>query len=424
MSDIRVLCGWNELIWFYLRAFPLSEMDTTSEMQHLSLLNNSEINNIVTNTTHFVSAPEWAKYVELTYLGIVAVLGVPGNSLIIVVQAKTAVKTSTDYFILLMGVIELLCSGINAPVRMLITLETIWSTIASSSLCAVRGFVLYVVTMCSSLLLGAISLDRYIQTCHPLNSKYGPTMAKMICIIIGVIGVICGFPNLLLLHLGDTTRCRVYSNMYSFKSKWDIALAVLTMAILITICFAYSSISLHIRKRHRERINKRHFVDKLEASRSAMVSCWSCCKTNRTKVSPSTAETEEAVVSSVISQTHSGQLGTDVRPTDYSSNGDTCDTRQLSNIGTSIDGNTATMRRLVQEDRINRTTRIMFLITLVYMVLWLTTWIRIMSYTSLMGSAFITFSRSFYMISCLTNPLIFICMSSRFRQKANQLFTR
>ena len=318
-------------------------METTSEVSNLSLFDNSEINRNVTNKANQFT-PEWAIYVETAYLGFVVVLGVPANSLIILVQTKTAAKTSTDYFILLMGVIELLCSGVNAPLGMVLNFNGLWTKIASSQLCAVRMFVLYVVTTCSTCLLGAIAVDRYIQTCHPLNTIYGSTMAKKICALIGVFVVMCGSPNLLVITINDKMLCGTRSHFLSFKRTLDMALVVFTMVILIIICFAYSRIAMHIRKRQRQRMNKKSH----DTTTKPQILC--CSGIKRSQVAPQMADINDGVG---VSKSHSLPMSEGIKSTCDSFCENTSTKQQSYTSGPApSDDDTDIMRSLIKEKRV------------------------------------------------------------------------
>lgn len=377
------------------------------------------IGDITTDVDYFIP-PSWMIHIELSYLGIVSVFGVPVNILIILVQAKIVDKSSTDYFVLAMGILEAICTGINVPIRMMMSSDTVWRNIASPTLCGIRAFVLYIVTMSSAFLLAAIAMDRYIKTCHPFNRGYNPNSAKKINIIIGTVSVMCGIPNLPIYTLNEKNQCSFMQYAVRFKEIWDYAMACLTVVIFIVIALAYLSISLHIHKRHKRRVNKTAQSVTSEADRPA--GC--CCRFRRGKVFPTIGRTEKthnSQVATVFSrrrgtngnqpsiETDEGRSGISLQRTSFTEN--------MTNLET-----TSKQRRSLLATRINRTTKTMFLITLVYLLLWMTTWIRVFSFQSAIGSAVFVFSRSFYMIGCFSNPLIYICMSSRFREKAKQVF--
>lgn len=459
----------------------------------------------VTSDTDCFTSPMWTVYIELFYLGVVSVFGVPGNSFIILVQAKTKDKSSTDYFIMAMGIVELVCAGVNVPIRMLMSSDTVWRNIASPTLCAITAFVLYVVTMSSCFLLAAIAMDRYIRTCHPFNSRYNPCTAKTICIFICAVSLICGCPNLLIYTLNDCRQCKYTHEAERFKAVWDYAMAGLILVMFVIISFAYLNISIHICKKRQIHIDETLQMTQTETCQQAFAGS----RPRRIQVSP--AQIDRDIF-----------LNKDTRPTerqeDYKPS---ADFRKINHhLNKKKDGNqrlttlkksyqlpvnrkksdpsliearlynnyitqnekkstsptkakktnkplaavpknnqpvagipkrnqaqvqinkkrtgernkrVSILENLFQTDpnkrqrrptlshRIQRTTKTMFLITVVYILLWMTTWIRVFSVNSDTGSEIIIFARSFFLTGCFINPLIFICMSSRFREKAKQL---
>lgn len=389
-------------------------MENRSDLWYTSVQNTTVS---INSTENSFQRPVWPLYVELTYLGIVAVLGVPGNSLLVLVQARIVDKASTDYFVIAMAITDLVCAGFSAPIRMLITDNVVWEDIVSPTLCAIRAFVLYFVTMSSAFLLAAIAIDRYIHTCHPFYRKYGIHTAKKVCCCIGISGVVCGFPNLFISTVDDRLQCHFKPNSLRFKQLWDYAMTGLTMVTFIIIAFAYLNISVHIRLRHQRRMNKLLHAAPKDAEKST--SCWWL---KGTKVLPESGMSKESVPTGTTSLVDK-QLNTEQPSTELTKGSNSMQYTDTSG-NTSASNTMVGVRRLARESKINRTTRTMFVITMVYLLLWMTTWVRIVSKNSVTGSAFHTFSRSFYMLSCFINPLIFISMSTKFREKSKQMFLK
>jgi hypothetical protein len=82
----------------------------------------------------------------------------------------------------------------------------------------------------------------------------------------------------------------------------------------------------------------------------------------------------------------------------------------------------------VEKDRkkVNRTTFMMFLITLMYVTTWIINWSTQIYKTATdinsLKTDFLT--ERLYMINCMTNPIFYIFMSSKFKQNAKELFCK
>jgi anaerobic C4-dicarboxylate transporter len=82
----------------------------------------------------------------------------------------------------------------------------------------------------------------------------------------------------------------------------------------------------------------------------------------------------------------------------------------------------------VERDRkkINKTTLMLFLITVIYVTTWMITWSsKIYKTATNVRSLKIDFlMERLYLINCMTNPIFYIFMSSKARQKAKELFCK
>jgi hypothetical protein len=76
--------------------------------------------------------------------------------------------------------------------------------------------------------------------------------------------------------------------------------------------------------------------------------------------------------------------------------------------------------------KINATTLMMFLITLIYVTTWVISWSsKIYKTTTNISSLKTDFlMERLYLINCMTNPIFFIFMSSKFKQRAKELFCK
>ena len=80
-------------------------------------------------------------------------------------------------------------------------------------------------------------------------------------------------------------------------------------------------------------------------------------------------------------------------------------------------------RRIPTSSRVDRTTRIMFSVTMVFLLSWLPTWIvafyeRTVKEPSQIGRIFILFGDETFIVNTFANPIFYICLSSAFKERA------
>ncbi|KAH3753337.1 hypothetical protein DPMN_187972 [Dreissena polymorpha] len=79
-----------------------------------------------------------------------------------------------------------------------------------------------------------------------------------------------------------------------------------------------------------------------------------------------------------------------------------------------------------EEQQLNRTTVIMSLITAVYIISWVINWVAMIFVTkeTETGRIIIHMTKTSFMVNCVTNPALYIIMSSRFRTNAKKILCR
>lgn len=196
----------------------------------------------------------WAYTVQLVYLVLVVIMGVPTNSFVILVQAKCREKTTTDYYIITLAAVDLTVSSIYTPLRLTSYSKTIWTAIASTFLCTLRLYLLNLLGLATILLLSVISIDRYFKSCRPLSS-YGTKAAKRICssLVIACILVCC--PVLVTYHLTDDLRCG-FKIAYGRPMRiWSYIVTCLSISSFLTMSYFYARIALTLNMRRRQRLS-------------------------------------------------------------------------------------------------------------------------------------------------------------------------
>lgn len=423
----------------------------------------------------------WAHTVQLAYLLVIVVLGIPANCLVILVQTRCKHKITTDYYIATLSVVELICVGGYIPLRLVGYSQVIWTEVASTFLCAIRMFFVFMSGVASMTLLAVISIDRYMKTCRPFSQSYKMSTAKKICVLLTVGCVIITCPSLWSFHLSENLHCSVIPKYRKhFMLLRYIATGMSVTSFLVISCF-YARIFVALKTRRRARvIGRRKPVGCLE-----YIGTWFSCTVvgkngqvapigisprglDILKDMPCTSavtgtfsdreyQADETVWTTVFATgtTQQGEV-----PKNPNSNTDahkspqqwravmlethskssmlmTEDPKSNENVkertqqeGTAITKSvlrTNTDLRKVKSRssskvrRADKTTRTMFIISFTYIGLRLTTWISSFSEETAFGTALTIFANSLFLFRCIINPGLYMCLSSKFKVELRKL---
>lgn len=370
--------------------------------------------------------PKWAELVSIVFMSIVTIIGVPGNGIILIVQWKNREKSSTDYLVSTMAVFECFCAGFNSVLIILKRVKYIWIAIASPWICRIHTFSIYNTSISSTLLLTVIALDRYIQTCRPWNTSYSKRKAKMICCGIVVTSMILSSPSLALttLEAGRLTCVREHVAAV-VSSIIDMALGIAFLIMFIVVVVCYTKVTLLLRKRHRQKADVRIVqAGTSQTLTSSVQSRLQSEKIDRKVFRKHTIYpiTPDANLSDAnLPGNHSIQsLMTSVEKQKN-------DTKEMTYIKTIETFENDAIRIHRREGKlVNRTTLIMFIITMTYIVTWVAHWIMggFVSSATLTGRTAEYLTKYLHMVNCMTNPICFIALSSKFRKNATKFLLR
>lgn len=401
-----------------------------------------------------IEIPMWARNLELCYLLLISLLGIPGNSLIISVELKNKHKVSVDYYVTAMAVFELICSSINVFSQAIGKTKMIWLEIASTAYCKCFVFTGYMSSMSTPFLLAAIAVDRYLKTCYPVRAQYNVKKAKYVCISVTVGSVLFAVPAVLTFHLDNYKNCTHNPNLKTLMDVWNKVLGFLVVGNFLIISFAYIKVFLLLRQRNKKRLssnlqtqqlNLHAAVSRQHVSRipfSLRLKRWKRhCKVFPAKPlnENSTFESRDqesipqhpnlppaCVISEpicIISREKRKQKYITDKKYSYSNRVEnisknhyrqpcSCAVPEVRSVWCEVP-----YRRFVLHQRtLNRTTLIMFLITLIYFITYGLSSVMVMSNYSVLGKTIQSLSKTLKMINCVTNPLFFFVMSTKFRK--------
>ena len=391
----------------------------------------------------FSHLPTWARDLQVVYLILIAVLGIPGNTCLILVLGKKENKSSTDYLILTMAVLETFCSGISSTLNMIRSISW-WETIASTTFCKILIFVSYQFGLTSILLLASIAVDRYVKTCRPFNISFSVRKAKCMCLAILSTGVLMALPTLPVYSLDQNLACGHKSPLMKVYQR---ALLGVNMLVLLTVVIAYIKVAIVVKKQHNQQVERKLngvYMSEPSNSRIKLKKLKSLSKKmGHRKIVPITENSQsETGVSQVptqdggstsmsfnqkpekLSETHSlVQMShvTTSRTTEalnaIQAQNDSDDKYRNSKTDcVSAVGRRELLGRLIREEqRVNRTTWTLFLITFVYFATFFVNFILLSTPISVYGYTLRYFAITVNLINCVINPLLLFGMHAKFR---------
>lgn len=428
--------------------------------------------------------PTWAYGGQIMYTILIILLGIPGNTIVILVFVNLKVKYSTDYLVFGMGVSDLIGSSVVSTFYILRNIpgDSMQKLIGGTWMCRLSEYSGLFTHFSSTYLMGMIALDRCLKTCRPYSTIFTAYRAKIICIIIFLIVAICSGPAVHMFtydpHLG----------ICFFESNIDIAaLVLLTNSVIallsgVVTTVAYILVGIVLVKRHNNKLkrtiaypstavcgrNRPPIPSKSRKTNTSVIDTTQETKiqtanmpyTNSASPIPSISDHRVTITmpsAHLIFDSGSKIQKTESQPRGVGEKADTGRPIAATDVDIIIDpasltektkqtvlyggnnkhpsynaGNKPMINPAIRESerKINRTTRVMFLITSTYIVSYMIT-IAADVYSganisdpSLPGFAIAYIAKTTFMINCVTNPVFYACMSAMFRERVRKLFNR
>ena len=376
-------------------------------------------------------------------------IGVPGNSLVLFVLSNLKRKTSTDWFVIFIA----LCDVISLLLHGVLSLSTnadLWKIVHTQFLCKFDSYVAHFVFLQSSLLITCVGVDRYVKTCKPHSVFFTPKSALICCFTITIVSALFNISHLFTTKLNRYGDCVLDSSKATIRITLYIVLFIIFTICSVAIAVMYSKIAIRIRSRMKvgltESINHNNVKNSKTYKR-----CYGLFSSNqqthhRFSLQPMSQGLEQTAgtnTSCVAEENHgngSSKYGIfnvsscnagKVHPSPRSlnegasksmnSNAQTRQPMQFTNI---------THNEKLMTKRINKTTKIVGAITLVFIISAVvpTTVATLLPVFKLqkqnpVGRVVIYFLLRLYIISFFANPLFYIWLSSNFRKKVIEILT-
>ncbi|CAI9715918.1 neuromedin-U receptor 1-like isoform X3 [Octopus vulgaris] len=193
----------------------------------------------------------------ILYLAFLMIIGIFGNSLVLYVYSYRFKRSSSVYFIISLGIFDLLACVIAIPVEIYDIQHkyTFYSPIACTLVRYCGSFVQY----SSVYLLVGVAIDRYIKICYPLK-MISPKKIKWMCVGAAIAGVISSSPTFLLygikkektphpdIHGGNCSIAQKYSRTL-FEMIYFLLMSATFVACVLLMIILYSLIWCTVKRR-------------------------------------------------------------------------------------------------------------------------------------------------------------------------------
>lgn len=147
-------------------------------------------------------------YVQVSFLALIGLIGLPGNFIVIAVYSKKTLTTSTIIFILALAAVDFTFC-ITVPIYIYHTVTKFTSP--NLTLCRIFYFSAYFAVYASILLCVAIAVDRYFAVTRPLGRIITAAKARILAVICIVLSA--------LIHVLNTLRVSMNVNYNSVLSS-------------------------------------------------------------------------------------------------------------------------------------------------------------------------------------------------------------
>ena len=213
----------------------------TSPLNHVIFIQDGPILEAVNEKQFLILIPSFI------YLLLLVLLGVPGNLIVIVIYLLKMARTTSRTFIISLAVCDFINCAFGMPVEL--GLIANYYRFDLPLLCKVSRFSNFLMNNISSVVLLGIAADRFRRVCLPLRPNMTVRHAKLICFIGAIISIIFAAPALLLygtrtFHIPGPTNDTViilkacYINDSSWKTTYPMAFNLFLFVSVLIIIFA------------------------------------------------------------------------------------------------------------------------------------------------------------------------------------------
>ncbi|XP_076434645.1 arg8-vasotocin receptor-like [Babylonia areolata] len=202
------------------------------------------------------STPRELHYYHVVYLSLAIAVGVPGNLLVLVAYAVVKVKTSCDWYILHIAVLDLIVCLFRVPTHL--AMETgHWRQHGSDALCKFVYWLSQSVITASVILFAFIAIDRYIKVCKP-TVQITARFSRNCVVLISGLSLLSALPTFWVYADTAQGQCTVVISLLGFvyvKNYYTVLfVGFLAMLVVVVVCYAL----IIVKVRNSQQIMKAH----------------------------------------------------------------------------------------------------------------------------------------------------------------------
>ena len=374
---------------------------------------------------------EFVDYFELTCLVIMGFLGAMGNGLVVLVQVRSTDIISTDLLVATMAAFDFFDSTINTSLTFCNT--GFREFVLSTTYCQLLNLFVNWTAISSAMFIGAIAVDRYFLTCRPLSTCYNMRVTSGICVLIPTLAIALSVPPALALHIHPFVYYCYFTEIgKEILNIWNKVVVIIVFSIFIITSIGYFKIALLIRNR----VNSK----KGDMRRSTISG-----ETATTVIATSSSvsnENDGNVNAEKLKRSDTSSINTTVTPdriilTEQHVTNDNAEQENVKVLVFFDDSVNKKQRKRKQRQRksettsadqrhkeaaMNRITMVLFTISLIYVIAWSTSATLLLTNFNIDPTA----GRLLYLfrrVCIVTNPALFIFMSSKFKDGARKMLT-
>lgn len=278
------------------------------------------------------------------------------------------------------------------------------------------GFLSYDLELSSVILLMAVSVDRYIKTSKPLSFFFSTQRSKRVCFIISVTCVILAFPTLLVYDIErSTSSCMHKKEFETYMVRYQGCLMTLVLVGCLVMSFSYLKVGLVIRIRQLKRCKGRKCLQVSSPATqmgktSSRLSDVFHRALRRHRIDQALQDNNSEIALSKSSSKAWQEQSSRVANSSETTTRNTSAFTNYVGAPSTLQSYNPPSVDIIKETSVNRTTKLLFLITFVFIITHIIPFIVIFSGFSLLGIISRFFTMSLNLINCIANPFFCICI--------------
>lgn len=409
----------------------------------------------------------------IMYTSILMCIGTPGNIVVLYVYFFKWRKSTSRMFILFLTSLDLINCLTTLPLEIYIMRYSIM--LDMPGLCKISRFITYTMNSSSAAVLVAIAVDRFRRICRPHGPQFSARKSKFICFGCIMLAFTLTWPSLLFYGTRTIYIGKVQGKLCLLENKFDtsvypyvffVILMASTVVIFTTLSVLYYFVGIQIYNHRKKRMRRkaeiaaaRSMVEQEHTSHSKDETLLQDSDSNEIKKNHirSKSNAEKCIEGMELKPIQSNHLQVNTQINEISVADSACTSDSRIDIASSNGGNSQkrlrknkngfTKRKGTLKDsltkanghcmhmklRIGRSTLMLFLITLAYIVSFLPFYVIAIirqTYSDFVSQlegvsymAYHVFLRS-YLLSSAINPIIYSFCNAQFRTFCLDMFRK